>query len=298
MYMYMNGEIIDEKEAAISPFDHGFLYGLGLFETFRIYDGHPFLLDDHISRINEGLHELNIDFSCTRGEIMLIIDRLMHANECRNARLRLNISAGEAPVGLQSVPYTSPNVIMLMTPAVSAVELQAKKGVILQTRRNTPETAIRLKSHHYLNNVKAKLEIGNKTDIEGIFLTENGYIAEGITSNLFWVKEGFLYTPEINTGILNGITRQWIIKLAGQMGFPIAEGRFLPEDLLEADEFFYTNSVQEIVAFSYVENVKTFPGQNGEAARVLFKEYQRYKTNLFGKSQLRGMQEENHGKES
>ncbi len=272
--MYLNGRIIPENEASISPFDHGFLYGLGVFETFRLYKGHPFLLEDHINRMQDALRELNIHITLSIVELSEILKELMVKNRLENARVRLNVSAGDGPIGLQTSPYTNPNIMIFMNPLPTASDqLSSKTAILLRQRRNTPESTYRLKSHHYLNNIIAKREIGTENEAEGIFLNEKGYLAEGIVSNIFWVKKGVLYTPDVKTGILNGITRKFVIHLANQQGILVKEGEFMVEALLEADEMFITNSIQEIVALDCLKEVKNFMGVQGDITALLFKKY-------------------------
>ncbi|RFU66898.1 4-amino-4-deoxychorismate lyase [Peribacillus saganii] len=286
MYMFCNGAIIKESKARISPFDHGFLYGLGVFETFRLYDGHPFLLDDHLDRLNASLKELNIDSSVNRTEITRILDKLISANRYNNARIRLNVSAGNSPMGLQTSPFLNPNMLVFMSPIIVQDTLQEKKAILLKTPRNTPETGMRLKSHHFLNNIAAKREIADLPVGEGIFLTENGFIAEGIISNLFWVKDSTIFTPDTRTGILNGITRQWIIKYADLIGLRCEEGFFSPADLARAEEVFYTNSVQEIVSISSIDSVGQYKGKNGSVTVKLYQGYQRVKKQIWSRNEL------------
>lgn len=257
MYIYMNGEFMLQNEAKISPFDHGFLYGLGVFETFRIYDGHPFLLDDHFQRLKVSLKELNIHPSLKKNELSIILENLLKINNLRNAYIRLNVSAGIAPIGLQTEAYTDPNVIIFIKPINEPMSL-TKNAVFLNTVRNSPEGNERLKSHHYLNNILGKREVPT-LDTEGIFLTKEGYIAEGIVSNIFWVKNGQVFTPSIRTGILNGITRRLIISLLRKKGIPCHEGYYFANDVLNADEVFITNSIQEVVSISMVNDHKYFP---------------------------------------
>jgi 4-amino-4-deoxychorismate lyase len=257
MYIYINGEFILETEAKISPFDHGFLYGLGVFETFRIYDGHPFLLDDHFQRLAVSLKELNIRFDLNKNELLAIIARLLKINELKDAYIRLNVSAGVAPIGLQTEAYTAPNLIVFIKP-LNGPLLRTKNAAFLTTVRNTPEGRERLKSHHYLNSIFGKREIPD-IDTEGIFLTAEGYVAEGVVSNIFWVKNGQVYTPSIKTGILNGITRQFIIALLKKNGIPCHQGYYFAEEVLEADEVFITNSIQEVVSISMVNGHRYSP---------------------------------------
>ncbi|MGG3561830.1 aminodeoxychorismate lyase [Neobacillus rhizosphaerae] len=275
MLIYLNGQFINKEDAWISPFDHGFLYGIGLFETFRVYEGHPFLLDDHLERLNEGLDELFINHRFTRDEVNKILQELIEVNKLTNAYIRLNVSAGIGEVGLQVEPYLQPNLIIFPKPLPPAGDLSEKKAVLLKIKRNSPEGNMRLKSHHFLNNVLAKREIGNEPDIEGIFLNEHGYLAEGIVSNLFWIKGNVLFTPAVHTGILNGITRQFVIQLGWKNKLHVQEGLYSMEQALEADEMFVTNSIQEIVPITCFEGTH-FPGKKGKWVQQLHQDYQQY----------------------
>lgn len=251
MYIYLNGNYVLEHEAKISPFDHGFLYGLGVFETFRIYDGHPFLLDDHFQRLQRSVAELNISLNLSKERVSEIVGALLKLNDLKNAYVRFNISAGEAPVGLQTETYSEPTIIVFIKPLQVQLTM-AKNAEILQTRRNTPEGLERLKSHHYLNNIIGKRELKVATN-EGIFLTNEGFVAEGIVSNIFWFKEGKVFTPSLKTGILNGITRQFVFELLIKENISFNEGFYTVEELLDADEVFITNSIQEIVLIKKID---------------------------------------------
>ncbi|MDR7000289.1 aminodeoxychorismate lyase [Neobacillus niacini] len=272
MFIYVNGSIIKKEEAVISPFDHGYLYGMGLFETFRVYNGHPFLLDDHLARLNEGLKVLNIVKRFTRGEVKDALKLLLDANGFSNAYIRFNVSAGIGEVGLQVEPYEEPNVLIFAKTLPEAGEMAEKKAVLLRLKRNTPEGLTRLKSHHYMNNMLAKRELGSAPDVEGIFLTAEGHIAEGIVSNIFWAKGNTIYTPSLATGILNGITRQFIIHASKRLGMDVEEGLFQAEDVIAAEEIFVTNSIQEIVPISVFEG-QTMPGKNGLFVQKLHQVY-------------------------
>lgn len=274
-----------KEAAAISPFDHGFLYGLGLFETFRVYDGHPFLLDDHLERLNNGLSLLNIKTVLNREQLLRDLSLLLEKNGLTNAYVRLNVSAGNGEIGLQTEPYVDPNVIIFVKPLPPAGGLTEKKAVLLELPRNSPEGTERLKSHHFLNNVLAKREVGNALDVEGVFLTKEGYLAEGIVSNLFWTRGSTLFTPSVETGILNGVTRQFITSLARQIGLEVVEGCFRPEELEVADELFLTNSIQEIVAVNFFEKQK-YPGIHGKASRLFHDHYRRGRHSLWSRNEM------------
>jgi 4-amino-4-deoxychorismate lyase len=281
----MNDRMIKKEEVRISPFDHGYLYGLGLFETFRVYKGHCFLLDDHLKRLNDSLETLNINLKFERNEVEGKVKRLLAANGYDDAYIRLNVSAGNGEIGLQTNPYTQPVIIIFSKPLPPSSPLVEKEAVLLSIPRNTPEGSERLKSHHYLNNLFAKREIGDDPNKEGVFLTREGYLAEGIVSNLFWYKDGMLFTPSLNTGILNGITRQFIFTLAGKLELPVVEGRFLLKETEDAEEIFFTNSIQEIVAVSLF-NQKRMAGKAGRLVRLLHKQYQDYSAFTYSRDEI------------
>ncbi|MFT8320008.1 MAG: aminodeoxychorismate lyase [Bacillus sp. (in: firmicutes)] len=287
MYIYINGSIVKQEEAVISVFDHGFMYGLGLFETFRIYDGHPFLLDDHLERLNRGLKLLNIDQFFIREDVNNIIQALLKKNDLKNAYIRFNVSAGSGAIGLQTDPYMQPNIVMFIKPLPEAGGMIEKQGEVLTIPRNTPEGNERLKSHHYLNNILAKREIGSGLEIEGVFLTKEQHLAEGVTTNLFWVKNNILYTPCIETGILNGITRQFIMAYAKHIGMTVEEGFYFIEEVKQAEEVFATNSIQEIIPLKSINN-HLFDGAVGKVVSSFHKEYRRLSGSLWSIKEMEG----------
>ncbi|MBS4209242.1 aminodeoxychorismate lyase [Bacillus sp. FJAT-50079] len=278
MFIYLNGQFIEQEKATISPFDHGYLYGLGVFETFRTYGGNPFLLEEHVERLNEGLEQLHIKQRFRPEEVRAIVVELSRKNNLTDSYIRFNVSAGMGEIGLQTADYEQATVIMFQKPLPTLENLREKEAVILKLARNTPETTIRLKSHHFFNNVAAKREVGPDQNREGIFLTQAGFLAEGVTSNLFWVRNHTLYTPSLETGILNGITRQFILKLANQVGMDVEEGLFNVTDLQKADEIFFTNSIQEIVPVSRLDE-RQYPGKIGD---YVIKLNQLYKEEIEG----------------
>ncbi|WP_242557770.1 aminodeoxychorismate lyase [Bacillus sp. HU-1818] len=268
--IYLNGQFIEEKEASLSPFDHGFLYGIGVFETFRLYEGRPFLIEWHLERLERATKDLQIKHRITKDELADMLDNLLRLNhiEDGNARVRLNISAGVSTKGFTAQTYENPTVLCFVNPLNPENLPVQKEGKVLTIRRNTPEGQYRLKSHHYLNNMYAKQELGNDPRYEGIFLTEDGAVAEGIISNIFWSKGNCIYTPSLDTGILDGVTRRFVIEKMEKLGAEVKTGRFRLEALLTADEAWMTNSVLEIVPFSKIEEA-AFPGVSGEMTGFL-----------------------------
>ncbi|MGF9700875.1 aminodeoxychorismate lyase [Paenibacillus sp. MABNR03] len=263
-YAAINGNVVHMAAAVVPVTDHGFLYGLGLFETFRTYQGVPFLLEHHLERMAAGCAELGIPFTTTTEEVMDWVNRLLQANELQDAYVRYTISAGEAALGLPSGDYESPNHIVFAKALPEPSPSLYERGKLLQclsTVRNTPEGNIRFKSLHYMNSILAKRELNGYGErvqgAEGLQLTRDGHVAEGIVSNIFWVRHGILYTPSIETGILPGITRAVVMELAAHMGVTCNEGLYFWDELQEADEIFLTGSVAELVP------VTTLRGQDG-----------------------------------
>lgn len=269
MQVYINGEIVPADQATVSVLDHGFLYGIGLFETVRVYQGRLFLWKEHFARLSAGLLALRIKAAWSAEELEACILQTVAANGLRDAYVRISITAGAEGVGLATEDYSRPSLFIFVKEVAPLTEPPRPKRLqILSIPRQTAEGHVRFKSHNYLNNALARLEIGNQADVEGLFLTGDGFLAEGIVSNLFWVRAGQLYTPSEETGILDGITRRHVIRLAGRLGIPVHAGIYLPDELLRADEAFVTNSIQEIVPVSSVDG-RELPSAYGEITRAL-----------------------------
>lgn len=281
----MNGQMVKQEDAFISPFDHGFLYGMGLFETFRVYNGHPFLLKDHLERLHHGLEILQIHRHYSEKEVKKALEELLGRNQMQNAYIRMNVSAGIGEIGLTTSPYTEPNIIIFAKTLPEHAVKHQKEVILLELRRNSPEGEIRLKSHHYMNNLLAKRELGDDPKKEGLFLTEDGFIAEGIASNIFWIKGNTLYTPSVDLGILNGITRQFVISLAEKSGLVVEEGHYYPFALTDAEEMFVTNSIQEIVPISSFQG-QYMPGMTGRYTALLSDQYERATSRLLSRHEL------------
>ena len=253
MKIGFNGTVCEDKDAVISVYDHGFLYGMGLFETFRTYGGKPFLLQEHLDRLMEGCRTLGITYHTETPEVMDMITNLLQINQLPDAYFRLSVSAGNAGLGLTDQDYGEPNVIIYVKPLAArdpSLYEQGKPLQLLRLRRNTPEGEVRMKSFHYMNNVLAKREMkqyAGAENAEGLFLTEAGYLAEGIVSSLFYINNQTCFTPALSTGILPGITRAFVIRIANELSLKVVEGNYRWEDLLDADEIFIANSIQELV---------------------------------------------------
>ena len=269
MYVDWNSRIINANDVRISPFEHGFLYGVGFFETFCFRQQHIFLLDDHLARLHQSLQHVGIHTSYPRESMFERVQRLLEANQLEEGVIRLNISAGEAGLGDLGSRYESITELLFVRELPK--QTQGKKLQLLETIRNTPEGPIRFKSHQYINNRIGRMEIDGQ-DTEGIFLNSNGILVEGIVSNLFFVKDDIIYTPAVELGLLQGVTRQFVVELARKKGIVVREGFFTPRELRAADEIFLTNAVQGIIPVNHFEG--TFPGVEGKMVQQIQHEYQ------------------------
>lgn len=262
MWCWMNGEFKQAEDLKVSPFDHGFLYGAGFFETFRTYDGYVFLFQEHWDRLNAALTEYRIALPYEKDEILSVVHQLDDLSGREDGYFRLNVSAGVHEIGLAPSSYTTPNVILFRKALLPAIRGMEKEAVWLETPRNRPESIVRHKSHNFLNNVRGRLELTSMKDLEGFFVTEDGFVAEGITSTIFWMKGTSLYTPSLETGILPGTTRAFIIELAQIEGIRVEEGLYTKADIENADEVFVTNAVQELVPIRRLGD-HSFSGASG-----------------------------------
>ncbi|WP_127534432.1 aminotransferase class IV [Paenibacillus kobensis] len=263
-----NGSVIEAEKAVVGVFDHGFLYGMGLFETFRTYGGHAHKLNRHLRRLAEGCEALHIHYSPDEAQIRSWLSDVMAANGLTEAYVRMTVSAGDEGLGLPTGDYTSPHVWLLVKPlpeTAASVYEQGRELRLLRTVRNSPEGDIRLKSLHYMNNIIAKRELqrsGAAPGAEGLLLTKEGWLSEGIVSNLFFVRDGKLCTPSLATGILPGITRELVLELAAEAGLAAEEGLYGWDELLQADEVWVTSSIQELVP------VTTLTDADGQSVTV------------------------------
>lgn len=266
MWIYLNDRFVSEKEATVSVFDHGFLYGDGLFETLRAYNGQIFALDKHLKRLKKAAARLQLKIP-EASRLGVLLHQILARNGLKNAMLRLTLTRGISPIPLRP-DLCEKSTVVITARAFDGLPLaQYKNGVsaaIVQTPRSTATgSGASLKSLNFLNNVLGKLEIDPTTQFEALFLDRAGHLCEGTLSNLFWVDQGVLYTPAPETGLLEGITRDIVLQLAKKNGIPIQIGHYLPETLLKSEEAFLTNSGIELLPLVSVDGKKIgtgFPG--------------------------------------
>lgn len=273
MKIFINGELLNEDQAVISVFDHGFLYGYGLFETIRTYGGVPFLLHEHYERLMKSAASYQIKMNKTYDELQNDIYQTLRANGLHDAYIRVTLSGGTKGLGLWGKEHDEPTWIIMAKPIGSNPAV--KSLITLELNRSTCEGDFRTKSISFANNMLAKkeLEHRNHFSAEGIFLNREGYVVEGTVSNLFFVQDGKVYTPHEDTGLLAGVTRDFMIRSCQEVGIPVLEGFYRVDELQSAEEVFLTNSIQEIVSVDQIDGV-TLPSVRGPLTDRLIHHYQ------------------------
>ena len=273
MYIFLNNTIVPESEAVVSVYDHGFLYGDGIYETMRAYEGIVFMLERHIERLMRSASLIRL--SVPDGQfIRNAVYSTISANKLSDAYVRVTVSRGKGPVGLDPELCRTPTFVVIAEEFRQYPESfyrQGTKLVVATTMRNLAGALDpKIKSLNFLNNIMAKMEAKDRGALEAIMLNHQGFIAEGTVSNIFFVREGALFTPSVDAGILDGITRDTVISLAQRSGIHVEEGKFSPSELFEASEVFFTNTTAEVMPVSRVDDVVY---QTGEITRTLHRLY-------------------------
>jgi D-amino acid aminotransferase len=272
--VYLNGAIIPARDAKISPFDRGFLFGDGLFETMRVYARTPYLLDRHLERMARGARAISLALP-DAVELEHAVRATIDANDLHDGVVRLTASRGQ--IGdLSPDPDAVPTIFVNVRPLPAALESDAARHLVtLETRHVASATDTVVKSLSYLPSVLGMIELARRGAVEGIMLTREGFVAEGTVSNIFCVIEGRLWTPPSELGILPGITRARVLEIAEGEKIEIVEATFGLDRLLAADECFYTSSVREIVPVSSIDGNSIGEGDVGEVTRRLTEIYRR-----------------------
>jgi branched-chain amino acid aminotransferase len=276
MYVYLNGKIVPSKEAVVSVFDHGFLYGDGIYETIRVYDGVIFRLDEHLQRLFRSASLIGLTIPLGIDSLKVSIYETLIANKFRNAYIRLTISRGRGAIGLDPDLCTGPTIVIIVQELKEYPEIFYKKGIpliIAETRRNLKEAIDpRIKSLNFLNNILAKVEAKKKGVYEALMLNAYGKLTEGTISNIFFYRDGVIYTPSIDCGILDGITRGLIIDLAKKEDLKVKEGKFRRKELYTAEEVFITNTTMEVMPVSKVDDQDYAVGRTAKLLRKIYRQ--------------------------
>ena len=279
LLVYIDGEYYPKSQAKISVYDHGLLYGDGVFEGIRVYKGVVFKLGEHIDRLYRSAHAIMLDIPLTKEEMIRAVIETLKRNNLRDAYIRLLVTRGVGDLGLDPRKCPKPTVIIIAD-TIKLHKTEAKeKGVtaaITWVRRDSVDaTSHEIKSLNYLNSILAKIEANNMGVDEAICLDHRGFICEGAAENLFIVKEGKIITPPTVTGALPGITRNRIIRLARDLGYEVYERDITPTELLTADEVFFTGTAAEIVPVVEINKRKIGDGTPGPITKHLMKEFEK-----------------------
>lgn len=276
MLIYINGSIVPRSEAWVSPFDRGFLYGYGLFETMRSYGGRVFRLDRHLARLMRSAGKLGLASGLDPVALEQAIYKTLEANKLSDARIRLTVSAGEGERELAPPTLGALTIMVVaerLVPPPSHVYEEGVRAAIVSPRRNSQSPLSRIKSLNYLDSLIAHSEALALGADEAILLNERGFVCEGSTSNIFLVARGILLTPAEESGILPGITSEAVLELAHALGIEAVEGEIPSADLLRAEEVFLTNSIIEVEPITVVDGKPIGSGKPGEVTRRLMAAY-------------------------
>jgi branched-chain amino acid aminotransferase len=277
MKIYLDGRYCDEESAKVSVFDHGLLYGDGVFEGIRAYNGRVFKLKEHIDRLFYSAKAILLNIPMSHSAIMRATIETCRKNKIRDGYIRLLVTRGVGTLGLNPKRCKRGSVIIIADKIQLYPQSFYKRGldiITVPTTRNL-HSALNpaIKSLNYLNNILAKIEANNAGCEEAVMLNAEGYVAECTGDNLFIVKGGELFTPPLSAGALYGITRQTLIDLAREMGHPVSDPDLTRYDLFNADECFLTGTGAEIVPVVKIDGRSIGTGKPGPVTRRLVMEY-------------------------
>jgi branched-chain amino acid aminotransferase len=279
MLVYLNGRFVPRDKALISVFDHGFLYGDGIYETMRAYQGKIFLLHKHLARLSRSALSISLDLPIPLDKIRKALSDSLRVNKLRDAYVRLHISRGPGEIGLDPGLCPAPTMVIVAKPFHDYPVSLYDGGVsvaVVKTRRNHPlAMPPSIKGTNFLNNILAKIEALRAGAYEGIMLNWKGEVAEGTISNIFIVRKGVLYTPHTKSGILEGVTRDLVIRLAKKKRIGVLEVPLRPRSLMNADECFITNTTMEIMPVTTVDGKTIGSGRPGPVTKALHLAYRK-----------------------
>jgi branched-chain amino acid aminotransferase len=280
MKVYLNGKLLDKKDAKISVFDHGFLYGDGVFEGIRAYNCLVFKLKEHVDRLFESAHSIMLNIPLTKKELMNAVIKTLKANRLKDAYIRVVVSRGEGDLGLDPRKCIGNETVVIITDKIALYPKELyQKGmeiITVPTVRNIPEGLNpQIKSLNYLNNILAKIEAINAGFQEALMLDHLGYVTECTGDNIFVVKKNQLYTPPQCMGTLRGITRDTVLDIAKKLKIPTHEHVLTRHELYISEECFLTGTAAEIVPVVKVDGRKIGEGKPGKITKLIMREFKK-----------------------
>lgn len=278
-WIYLNGEFVRKEDAKVSVYDHGFLYGDGIFEGIRIYNGNIFKSKEHLERLYDSARSIMLEIPLTFTEMEQAMVESVKRNGLKDGYIRLVVSRGYGDLGLDPRRCQKANVIIIVEQLSLYSDedyVNGLKIVSVSTRRNIPDALNpKIKSLNYLNNILVKIQANLAGVGEALMLNSQGFVAEGSGDNIFIVKNGVLITPPTYIGALAGITRQTIIDLAHKLGYPVKEEPFTLHDVYVADEVFLTGTAAEVIAVREVDARQIGSGKAGPITTHLLDEFRK-----------------------
>jgi branched-chain amino acid aminotransferase len=278
--IWLNDKLVDEADARISVFDHGVLYGDGVFEGIRVYSGRVFELEAHIKRLYESAMVIRLDIPMSKDKLTKAVEKTVEANGVIDGYIRLVVTRGVGTLGLN--PFICENAVVFIIAdniQLYPEELYEKgmKVISATTVRNHPlALPPQVKSLNYLNNILAKIEALDNNVPEAIMYNHEGYVAEATGDNVFIIKNGVIYTPPISAGSLGGITRGVVIELAEGENLEVVEKNLTRFDLYTCDEFFLTGTAAEVIGIVDIDGRVIGDGKPGPVTRQLRKKFYKY----------------------
>lgn len=275
--VYIDGVYYPKENAKVSVYDHGLLYGDGIFEGIRAYNGRVFRLDEHLVRLYDSAKSVSIEIPITLDEMRTIVLETLRRNNLRDSYIRLMVTRGAGDLGLDPRKCKKATIICI-TDTIKLYPAEAyEKGLrlmIASTRKNPPDClSPRIKSMNYLNNILAKIEAIGAGLSEAVMLDKNGFLTECTSENIFIVKKRVVYTPTSVVGILEGITRSVVMELAGRLGYDVQMAFLTPHDMYTADESFVTGTGAEILPVVEVDGRKIGDGRVGVVTKQLLSHF-------------------------
>ena len=278
--VWLNGELLRAEDVKISVYDHGLLYGDGVFEGIRSYGGRVFQLDRHLQRLYASAEAIRLAIPFTAEQLNQAIYQTMQANSQSDAYIRLVVTRGPGDLGLDPNKTNAP-VVFIITDRIALYPREMyEKGMTVITAKTvrTPPQSLnpRVKSLNYLNNILAKIEANEAGASEAVMLNYDGYVSECTGDNIFLVRAGTILTPPVDAGILEGITRRCVIGLANENGIDVEQANLLPDDLYGADECFLTGTAAEVVPVTRIDRSVIGTGQPGPITTLLIDAFHKY----------------------
>ena len=280
MLIYIDGEFLPKAEAKVSVFDHGLLYGDGVFEGIRSYNGRVFKLDEHLERLYDSAKSIMLQIPISIETMKETVLETLRRNHLTEAYIRLVITRGVGDLGLDPDKCPKPSIIIIADKIVLYPQKFYEDGLEIVTasvRRNYAEAINpRIKSLNYLNNILAKIEGKQAGAEEVLMLNAEGYVVECTGDNIFWIKNETLITPPVHMGILEGVTRNSVISLARDAGIHVEERVFTRHDLYIADECFLTGTAAEVIPVVKIDRRAIGDGQPGKMTQRLIAAFRQY----------------------